>query len=279
MARPTNPVTQPKPAAAVEIAPTPAAVAEKPAPVPTETPQALQTIQTAEAQGATARQVLAEIAPQKEKIDGLLQEASQLLFAMKDARILLTTLATEVAHNTPLGRELRRDALSIIEDLKLDKAPKETQERLVALQKKIRDAELPARIKPEDSQFFRFLTNYNRAYPDQVIPKEYLADILSGELDISKAVNLFLKQDKLKNLSAIIFASIKGDKAEMKIPTTPEGILKSADIEINKDNLQKLKDLLKEKASPVGNILNAFLMMLMFSQVVQMGEGEPAPSH
>lgn len=196
---------------------------------------------------SNARDTLKEIAagPEKQKVDSMLSQGAQLLLDAGDPRVAIAAIARSAGHTTPLGSELRRDVLTMIEEMNGSKLPAEEREGLTKLQQEITAMNLP-KTDPARSEFTKFLETYNKDHPDKSIPDSVIESIRTKQIDSAQAIANTLKTDT--GLSAKLWEEMNGDRTGL-IPNvaTPEGLLKAAGIDQTPENTEKTKKLFEPK--------------------------------
>lgn len=258
-----------KPAAAAAPAP------EAPAPAPEKplTPQ--------DARGTL--QEIAELGPNKEKVNMLLSQGAQLLLDAGDPKVAIAAVARGAAP-TPLGTELRRDVLTMIAEMKGDKLTPEGKTALTKLKQDIEAINLP-KTDPARSEFARFLEGFSKEHPDKAIPPASIEAIRMKKIDSARAIADTLQTDT--GLSASLWAEMKGDGTQA-VPNvaTADGLLTAAGLEAtpeNTANVQKLYEpkgphplvrLLQEIQNDIPSILITTGMLIMLaSQFVTQESG------
>ncbi len=247
---------------------------EAPATPPEKSPKPEDARKTLEAIAAGPKpEQTTELGPSKEKVDSILSQGSQLLLDAGDPRVAIAAVAKSAAP-TPLGTELRRDVLTMIEEMNGGKLPAEEREALAKLQQEITAMNLP-KTDPARSEFTKFLETYNKNNPDKSIPDSVIEGIRTKQIDSAQAITNTLKTDT--GLSAKLWEEMKGDRTE-PIPNvaTPEGLLKAAGLDPTPENIQKTKKLFEPKGPhPIMGLLqeikNDVPSMMMTSGMIILG--------
>lgn len=254
---------------------------EQPAEKPTATP------------AGSARATLEEIAagkpvaeamkppenlPSREAVDALLHEANTLLLELRDMRLLVTSLATQ-AVDTPLGNEVRLDALRSIATMSPEGLPPEVATHVAALTEKIKALNLPA-PKPEESATFKLVSAYNEQHQDKPIPAEVVEQIKTGRKGASESLAQMLQtNDDLANMA---WKELTGKEGFTKLTPTPEVMLALAGFEPTPENLKKAQEIFgmaKGMKEPTPGFMDQAMPMLMYGAlgimfITQIATGE-----
>lgn len=184
-----------------------------------------------------ARHVLQEIAagPEKQKVDSILSQGSQLLLDAGDRRAQILALARQVSE-TPIGVELRRDVVQMITEMNPTKLTPEGKTQLTQLKKDIESLNMP-KTDPSRSEFAKFLENYNKEFPDKAVDATEIEAIRTNKQESAQAIARVFQGDTV--LSAKLWEQMKGDKLEAPDVHTPEAMLKAAGLEASADNIAK----------------------------------------
>lgn len=189
----------------------------------------------------------AELGPNKEKVDSILSQGSQLLLDAGDRRATLTALAHQAAP-TPLGMELRRDVVQAIAEMKLTKLTPEQTATLTSLQKDIAALDM-LKTDPARSEFAKFLDEYSTENPDKAIPAPIIEAIRTNKLDRAAEMANILQTDS--KLSAKLNEQFKGDRTEpLNNVATPDGLLKAAGLPATPENTANVAKLLEPPPPP-----------------------------
>lgn len=181
----------------------------------------------------------AEIGPNKEKVNTILTQGTQLLLDAGDRRALLLALSRQV-DSTPIGIELRRDTIQMIAGINPTKLTPEGQEQLTQLQKEIGSLKLP-KTDPSRSEFAKFLETYNKEFPDKAVDARTIESVRTNKEGAAFAITDVLQGDTI--LSAKLWEQMKGEKLETPNVRTPEAMLKAAGLEATQDNIEKAHKL------------------------------------
>ncbi len=223
---------------------------------PTEKPEASPT-------NTTARHTLEEIAagkpvaeatkpaenlPPRETVTSLLNEANALLLDLRDMRLLVTSLATQAA-DSPLGNEVRIDALRSLAAMETQGLPADQAAKVQALQDKIKALNIPDPV-PAESATLSLITRYNEQYADTPIPADVVDQVKNGKRESSQVLAQMLQTND--NLAQMTWKELTGMDGFTKLTPTPETMLNLAGIEPTPENLQKAQEIfgLAAQATP-----------------------------
>lgn len=240
----------------------PAAPEAKPAgaPLPKEKPTEKPEVTAA---NTTARHTLEEIAagkpvaeatkpaenlPPRETVTALLNEANALLLDLRDMRLLVTSLATQAA-DSPLGNEVRIDALRSLATMETQGLPADQATKIQALQDKIKALNVPDPV-PAESATLSLITRYNEQYADTPIPADVVDQVKNGKRESSQMLAQMLQTND--NLAQMTWKELTGMDGFTKLTPTPENMLNLAGIEPTPENLQKAQEIfgLAAQANP-----------------------------
>lgn len=226
----------------------------------------------------TAKQPV-ESLPSKEVIDTILSEANSILLELRDMRLLVNAVATQAA-DTPLGNEVRLDALRSLEKISTIGLPPDQATQLNALQEKIKAMNLPT-PKPEDSATLALLTKYNEEYPNNAIPQSVVEKVRTGDKTAAESVAQMLQTNN--DLSALTWKELTGQEGFTKLTITPAIVLDLAGLPRTKENEMKAGELFgipqstKEPPMSLKDALSTGFMYgalgIMFFNQVALGEG------
>lgn len=198
---------------------------------------------------ADARATLAEIAagPEKQKVDALLAQSTQLLLDAGDKRAVLAALAHHVAP-TPLGTELRRDVITSIAEMKPGKLTPEQSATLANLQKDIAGLALP-KTDAARSEFAKFLEDFSKEHPDKAINPTLIEAVRTNKLDRAAEVANILQSDS--TLSAKLHEQFKGDRTEpLANVASADGLLAAAGLPASPENRTKAAKVFEPPPMP-----------------------------
>lgn len=224
---------------------------------------------------AEARAVLTEIAagPERARENELLTRGAHILLDKGDPRLAIVAVARS-ADETPLGRELRRDALAMIAELGDGKG---LSEEIAALN-------LP-KTDPARSEFVRFLEQYSKNHPDKAVSPTLIEAIRTRKSDARLVITQELQKDT--GLAAKLWEEMKGDGTQSPPNvTTPEGLLSAAGLEATPENTAKaqklyepkglnpfLKALTEFKSEVPSFLITSGMILMLVSQFVNQNEG------
>lgn len=239
---------------------------EAPTPAPEKSPTlddargALQKIADGPKEETTQAEQTAELGPDKEKVDAMLSQGTQLLLDAGDKRATLTALAHQAAP-TPLGMELRRDVIQSIAEMKPNNLTPEQAKTLAGLQNDIALLNMP-KTDPARSEFAKFLEEYSTQNPEKAVPPSIIEAVRTNKLDRATQMANILQSDT--TLSAKLNEQFKGDRAEpLSNVATPEGLLKAAGISTTPENTAKATKLLEPPPMPDPKSLKSMTEFVM----------------
>lgn len=274
-----------------EIIPQPKPEAKPPAPLPKEAPKSEK---PAKAPEGTPRATLERIAkgtpvleataapaetlPNRETVDGILAEANSILLELKDMRLLVNAVATQAA-DTPLGNEIRLDALRSIEKMNTIGLPPDQAAQLNALQEQIKAMNLPP---SSNETTLALLTKYNEQYPEQKVPEPVMEKIRNGDKTAAESVAQMLQTNN--DLAALTWKELTDTEGFTKLNLSPGIVLDIAGLPRTKKNEEKAAELfgamkpLKEpppgfKEQLAAGAMYGALAIMFFSQVALGQEG------
>ncbi len=222
-----------------------------------------------------------ESLPNKEAIDHLLTETNALLLELRDMRLVLSALATQAA-DTPLGNEMRLDALRMVSKMSNADMPPDAVIKLDALQKQITDLKLPE-PDPEQSALLPIIATYNEAHPDKAVPAEVIHQIKSGSRDAGSTIAQLLQTNA--DLAQPVWKELTGVDGFTGLHPTPENILQLAGIETTTENLSKAHEIFgriqhmspEEQVAFMDVLMPLFMkgaLVLMFFMPLMTGQNE-----
>ena len=226
-----------------------------------------------------------EAMPSRESVDAILSEANGILLELRDMRLLVNAVATQAA-DTPLGNEVRLDALRSLEHMNTIGLPPDQAAQLNALQEKIKAFHLP-QPKPEDSATLTLLTRYNIAHPDTPVPNDVLDKIRSGDKTAAESVAQMLQTNH--DLSEMTWKELTGQEGFSKLNLSPGIVLDLAGLPRTKENEKKAAELfgvpkqMKEpgptlKEQLYNGAMYGALYFMFFTQIAY-GEGGGGGAH
>ena len=249
-------------------------------------------------QGGVARKKLEDIAAGKPVLDvvssenpaiskemamQLLKEANALLLDMKDLRLFISSLATQSA-DTPLGDQMRMEALIMLKEIAPDSVDPQLAPRLAALQEKLSALPL-SKANPAENPLVSIIQEYNISHPHQRVPEELLAKIQSGDVKSSEILVKILESNK--PLAQVVWKEMTNDPNEFKgFNPQPDTMLELAGLPLTKENMKKAEAIfasslpLKEKPNMVSTIMSGVVsgaLLLMF--VSQMASSDQQQGH
>lgn len=280
--KPEAPKAPPTPEAKSAVSATPPK--EKPAQKP-ETPPASTAARHTLEEIAAGKPVAeatnpAENLPPRETVTALLNEANALLLDIRDMRLLVTSLATQAA-DSPLGNEVRIDALRSLSAMETKGLPADQAAKIQALQEKIKALNIPAPA-PAESATLSLITRYNEQYADAPIPAEVVDQVKTGKREASQVLSQMLQTND--NLAQMTWKELTGMDGFTKLTPTPENMLNLAGIELTPENLQKAQEIfgqaaqMTQEAPPAGFIDQAMPVLMygalgiMFVSQIATGE-------
>lgn len=219
-----------------------------------------------------------EALPSRETTDAILAEANTILLELRDMRFLVNAIATQAA-DTPLGNEVRLDALRTLEKMNTIGLPPDQATQLNALQEKIKAMNLPSST---NEATLALLTKYNEQYPDQKIPESVMEKVRTGDKTAAESVAQMLQTNN--DLSAMTWKELTGQEGFTKLPLSPGVVLDLAGLPRTPENEQKAGELfgavraMKEppvsmKEQAVSVAMYGALAIMFFSQVALGQEG------
>lgn len=223
-----------------------------------------------------------ELDPNKERMDSILTQVSQLLLHTGDPRLAIAAVARQAAP-TPLGNELRRDVLTMVGEIRGNNLSPEQQKLLEQLQKDIEGLNLP-KTDPARSEFARFLEEFSKEHPNKAIPPASIEAVRTNKLDRAQEITNVLQSDSL--LAAKLHEQFKGDRTEpLANVATPDGLLKAAGIAVIPENVAKAEKVLKPPRPPdpksdrslldsvMPTLMTVALVSMFLNQLTGGGEG------
>ncbi len=288
---------EPSPKPEIPMAPPPPEAKPSAAPVPKEHPaeQKLQGEKPSAAASGSARKTLEDIAagtpvaeatkqmentPSRETVSALLTEANTLLLELRDMRLLMTSLATQAA-DSPLGNEVRLDALRNLQTMDTRGLPPEQAAQVTLFQDKIKALKLPD-AKPDTSSALPLIARYNETHPDSPVPPEVIEQIQSGKREAAETVAQMLQTND--DLAAMTWKELTGVEGFTRLTPTPGTMLDLAGIPKTDENMKKASEIfssasqaMKEqgpsfKDQAMAGIMYGALAIMFLSQLTTGGE-------
>lgn len=231
---------------------------------------------------ATATPVLPagrqENLPSREETDAILKETSEILLELRDMRLLVNAIATQAA-DTPLGNEVRLDALRSLEKMNTIGLPPDQAAQLNALQEKIKAWNLPP---SSNDATLAIIATYNEQHPDNKIPQSVIDTIQSGDKTAAESVAQLLQTNN--DLAALTWKQLTNTEGFTKLNLSPGIVLNIAGLPRTKKNEEKAAELfgamkpLKEPPPSFKEQLGAGAMygalaIMFFSQIALGQEG------
>lgn len=205
-----------------------------------------------------------EALPSREAAQALLSEANAILLELKDMRLLVNAIATQAA-DTPLGNELRLDALRAITTMETEGLPSEPAAKLVELQNKINSLNLPPAI-PEASALIPVIDAYNAMHQDKPLPTDIVAGIKKGDRAIAPSVAQMLQTNN--DLAALTWKEITGIDGFTKLSPSPSIILDLSGIPKTPENMKKANDMfadIKKMNKPPSDFADKAIMGVVYA--------------
>lgn len=188
-----------------------------------------------------------ENTPSRETVSVLLAEANALLLDLRDMRMLMTSLATQAA-DTPLGNEVRLDALRSLQSIDTQTFPPEQAAQITQLQEKIKALQIPE-PKSEDSAALPLIARYNETHPDAPVPPQVIDQIRTGKREATETVAQLLQTND--DLAAITWKELTGVDGFTRLTPTPGVMLDLAGIPKTDENMKKANEIFGSAASSV----------------------------
>lgn len=190
---------------------------------------------------ATAAPVM-EAPPNREAASALLSEANGILLDLKDMRLLVNSIATQAA-DTPLGNELRYDALRAIATMETEGLASEPAAKLVELQGKIKALNLPPAI-PEASALIPLIEGYNATHQDKPLPADIVMSIKKGDRAVAPSVAQLLQTNN--DLAAMTWKELTGVDGFTKLSPSPSVMLDLSGLPKTPENMKKANDMFSD---------------------------------
>ncbi len=211
---------------------------EKPATAPAGTPRAtLEAIASGKPVAEATTPI--ENLPNRETVTALLTEANSILLELRDMRLLVNSVATQAA-DTPLGNEVRMDALRSILTMETQGLPPATATQLTAMQEKIKALNIPPH-KPEQSAVLGLIASYNQMHPDKPIPEDIIEAVRSGKRDVAPVVAQMLQTNDA--LSEMTWRELTGREGFTRLTMSPERVLALSGLPQTPENMTKAQEL------------------------------------
>lgn len=247
----------------------------------------------------TARNTLEEIAagtpvaeatkqmehtPSREAVTALLSEANLLLLELRDMRLLMTSLATQAA-DSPMGNEVRLDALRSLQNIDTQGFPPEQAAQITLLQDKIKALKLPDPV-PENSAVLPLISRYNETHPDSQVPTQVIDQIRTGKREATETVAQLLQSND--DLAQMTWKELTGVDGFTTLRPTPGVMLDLAGIPKTDENMKKAAEIFSMatggmKEPPPGfkeqAMMGAMYGALAIMFVSQLATGEQGGGH
>lgn len=219
-----------------------------------------------------------EALPSRETVNGILAEANGILLELRDMRLLVNAVATQAA-DTPLGNEVRLDALRSIEKMNTIGLPPDQAAQINALQEKIQALKLPPST---NDATLSLLSTYNEQHPDNPIPNTVIEAIRSGDKTAAESVAKMLQTNDA--LAQMTWKELTNTEGFTKLNLSPGIVLDLAGLPRSPENMKKAAELFgatqqfKEPPSSFKEQLGAGAMygalaIMFFSQIALGQEG------
>ncbi len=179
-----------------------------------------------------------ESGPSKE-VTALLHESNELLLELRDMRLWVNAIATQAA-DTPLGNEIRTDALRGMLKMETAGLPPEQANQITELQGKIKALNLPE-PNPSESAISNLLSQYNEKHPDKPIPAEVMQSVADGKRDASTTVASMLQSNP--DLSQMVWKELTGIDGFTMFTPTPERMLELSGLAQTPENMKKAEEI------------------------------------
>ena len=221
-----------------------------------------------------------ENTPSREAVSALLTEANVLLLELRDMRLLMTSLATQAA-DSPLGNEVRLDALRSLQNMDTRGLPPEQAAQVTLFQDKIKALKLPD-AKPDESAALPLIARYNETHPDSPVPPEVVDQIRSGKREATETVAQMLQTND--DLAAMTWKELTGVEGFTRLTPTPGTMLDLAGIPKTDENMKKASEIfssahstMKEpqpsfKDQAVAGVMYGALAIMFVSQLATGGD-------
>lgn len=183
-----------------------------------------------------------EALPDRETTTALLSEANAILLDLKDVRLLVNSIATQAA-DTPLGNELRYDALRSIAAMETEGLPSDQAVKVVELQAKIKELNMPPAI-PEASALIPIIESYNAAHPDKPLPDDIVMSIKKGDRAVAPSVAQLLQTND--ELAAVTWKELTGVDGFTKLSPSPSVMLDLSGLPKTPENMKKATDMFSD---------------------------------
>lgn len=180
-----------------------------------------------------------EALPSREAATALLSEANAILLDLKDMRLLVNSIATQAA-DTPLGNELRMDALRSIAAMETERLPSDQAVKVIELQQKISALNLPPAI-PEASALIPIVEAYNAAHPDKPLPEDIVMGIKKGDRAIAPSAAQLLQTND--ELAAMTWKELTGIEGFTKLSPSPSVMLDLSGLPKTPENMKKAEGM------------------------------------
>ncbi|MFZ5534865.1 MAG: hypothetical protein ACOY3M_01785 [Patescibacteria group bacterium] len=207
-----------------------------------------------------------EALPSREAATALLAEANTILLELKDMRLLVNAIATQAA-DTPLGNEMQMGALRALAAMETDGLPSDTALKLVELQTKINDLNIPP-ANPQESAILPILEQYNTLHPENPLPPDIADSIRSGSRDSVPAVAQLLQTNN--ELAAMTWKQLTGVEGFTKLSPSPNVMLDLAGIPKTPENMKKASEMfgeVKKAEKPPSQLSDQVTMGIVYAAV------------
>lgn len=220
------------------------------------------------AQGVPVLEALAtpavEALPSREAATALLSEANAILLDLKDMRLLVNAIATQAA-DTPLGNELRMDALRAIATMETEGLASEPAAKLIELQGKINALNLPQAV-PEASALIPIIESYNASHQDKPLPADLVMSIKKGDRAVAPTVAQLLQTNG--ELAAMTWKELTGVEGFTKLSPSPSVILDLSGLPKTPENMKKADDMfadIKKMNKPPSDFSDKAIMGVVYA--------------
>jgi len=205
-----------------------------------------------------------EALPSREEATALLSEANAILLDLKDMRLLVNSIATQAA-DTPLGNELRMDALRSMATMETEGLPSNQAVKIIELQGKINALNLPPAI-PEASALIPIVEAYNAAHQDKPLPADIVMSIKKGDRAIAPSVAQLLQTND--ELAAMTWKELTGIEGFTKLSPSPSVMLDLSGLPKTEENMKKANDMfaaMKKMTKPPSDFGDKAIMGVVYA--------------
>lgn len=234
---PPSPEAKPTMPIAPKEQPGATTVAEKPTATPGSARSTLEEIAAGTPVAEATKQM--EHTPSREAVTALLSEANLLLLELRDMRLLMSSLATQAA-DSPMGNEVRLDALRSLRNIDTQGFPPEQAAQITLLQDKITALKLPDPV-PENSAVLPLISRYNETHPDSQVPAQVIDQIRTGKREATETVAQLLQSND--DLAQMTWKELTGVDGFTTLRPTPGVMLDLAGIPKTDENMKKAAEI------------------------------------